>query len=312
MALPDLAVQLVEVSKYYGRKQALSSVSFSLKGGRVVFLGPNGSGKTTLMKIMAGLIVPDRGSVRIFDEPLLPGRESFRSRIGYLFDHSVHWEALTGWENAYFFARSFGMGRKESEERMSQLFERLNMTDVKDDPVSTYSYGMRRKLALIETMVHRPDILLLDEPSIGLDLSSRSALYGLLGEEAKRGSTVIISTNDINEARHIADEVLLILRGASSGVWHACRPDPGFGSEHDHRDRIGGPVNARSGQGSSEGHIGRFNRIGREALHPDTGAFRRGGGGAERGGQTSGGIEFQGTPDIGATTGTGRCLSKVH
>ena len=210
----DVLVQVADVSKRYGKKPALNAVSFDLKAGKlVVFLGPNGSGKTTLVKIVAGLIAPDQGSVTLFHEPLVPGDESFRSRIGFLFDHSAHWEALTGWENAYFFSRSLGLDRKASTERLQLLFERLGMSAVKDDPVSTYSYGMRRKLALIETMVHRPQLLLLDEPTIGLDLTSRSALYDMLGEEAMNGSTVVVSTNDINEAGHIADEVLLISEG---------------------------------------------------------------------------------------------------
>ncbi len=206
-------VSIRSVEKRYGSIRALDGVTLTVAKGEIVaLLGSNGSGKSTLLKIVAGLVPQDRGGVALF------GRETgadqgVRREIGMLFDHSAHWDALTGFENAWYFARSYGLKPDDACGRLERLFSSMALADRRDDPVFTYSYGMRRKLALIEALVHEPALLLLDEPSIGLDYQARVALTTRLREEAERGATVIFSTNDVHEAAGVADRVALFDRG---------------------------------------------------------------------------------------------------
>jgi len=204
-----MAVALRDVAKRFGSVRALDGVTLDVgKGDILGLLGPNGSGKSTLLKVIARLIPPDEGTV------LLPanGRAMMR-RTGMLFDHTAHWEALTGYENAWFFARSYGMDPAAAHDRLEDLFGLFDLRERWGDPVSSYSYGMRRKPGLIEALVHEPSLILLDEPSIGLDYRARVTLAGLLHEAARRGATIIFSTNDVNEAAGLAHRVALFDRG---------------------------------------------------------------------------------------------------
>jgi ABC-2 type transport system ATP-binding protein len=199
------------VEKRYGNIRALDNVTLTVTKGEIVaLLGSNGSGKSTLLKVVAGLTPQDRGDIVLFGRS--PDR-SVRRQIGFLFDHSAHWDALTGFENAWYFARSYGLAAGDARERLDHLFSRMALADRQDDTVSTYSYGMRRKLALIEALVHEPALLVLDEPSIGLDYQARISLTDRLREEARRGTAVLFSTNDVHEAAGIADRVALFDRG---------------------------------------------------------------------------------------------------
>jgi ABC-2 type transport system ATP-binding protein len=203
-------VVLDSVSKFYGKVKALDEVSLQVgKSEILALLGPNGSGKSTLLCLLAGLFPPDGGRVVLFGD----NRSSARRRIGVLFDHAAHWERLTGYENAWFFARSYGLSPREARPRLDDLFRWAGLWEKRDELASTYSYGMRRKLALIEALAHRPGILLLDEPSMGLDYVSRLALYTLLEQEAERGTVIILATNDVHEAALLARRVALMHRG---------------------------------------------------------------------------------------------------
>lgn len=210
------AMVLDSVWKYYGRSAALADISAEIGTGEIfILLGSNGSGKSTLLKIMAGLFPPDSGTVQIFGKAGgdSDGEQHARRSRGVLFDHSAHWDALSGYENAWFFARSYGLSSDEAKDRLEDLFRWSGLWDKRDEPASTYSYGMRRKLSLIQALAHNPRILLLDEPSMGLDYSSRLALYDLLKEERCRGTSVIIASNDIDEASTLATRVALMRQG---------------------------------------------------------------------------------------------------
>ena len=204
-----MVVALRDVTKWFGSIQALDRVTLSVGEGEIVgLLGPNGSGKSTLLKVIARLIPPDEGSV------VLPvnGR-LMMLRTGMLFDHTAHWETLTGYENAWFFARSYGMDPVTAHDRLEDLFERFDLLERWGDPVSSYSYGMRRKLCLIEALAHDPSLILLDEPSIGLDYRARVNLADLLRTAARRGAAIILSTNDVDEAAGLAHRIALLNRG---------------------------------------------------------------------------------------------------
>lgn len=201
-----MVAALRDVTKRFGSVRALDRVTLDLGEGEILgLLGPNGSGKSTLLRVIARLVPPDEGTV------LLPAFS--RAGTGVLFDHAAHWEVLTGYENARFFARSYGMDAATADDRLEDLFSLFDLRERRDDPVATYSYGMRRKLGLIEALAHEPSLILLDEPSIGLDYRARVTLAGLLHAAARRGATVVFSTNDLNEAAGLAHRVALLDRG---------------------------------------------------------------------------------------------------
>ncbi len=202
------------IVKDFGHKRALDGASIKFERGKVhVLLGRNGSGKTTLAKILAGALTADSGEVTVQGADQPADSSEFRRGVGFLFDSAPHWEDLTGWENAWFFARSYGLGPTVASARLKSLFAKLALTDVSGDRVSTYSFGMKRKLALVQALAHEPSLLVLDEPSIGLDHASRAALYDIVRARASNGASVVIATNDMNEARHVADVVSLIDEG---------------------------------------------------------------------------------------------------
>ncbi len=208
----EAVLALNELCLSFGSIAALQGVTLEAGEGEVIgLLGGNGSGKSTLLRVMAGLLVPDRGTIAWWGQGPLARRSL--SRIGVLFDHAGHWEPLTGYENARFFARAYGLAPAQARERLDALFDRFDLRERQDDPVATYSYGMRRKLGLIEALVHAPHLLLLDEPSMGIDYHARLALYTLVQETAEAGTTVVFASNDMHEATALATRVVLLRHG---------------------------------------------------------------------------------------------------
>ncbi len=209
---PGAVLALDGVSRSFGSIVALHEVTFAAGEGEIIgLLGENGSGKSTLLRVMAGLLQPDGGGGAWWGRSPLD-RKSLRE-IGVLFDHLGHWDPLTGYENAWYFARSYGLAPDGARSRLDLLFGRLGLRERQDDPVATYSFGMRRKLALIEALAHEPRILLLDEPTMGLDYHARLTLYTLLQDAAEAGVTVIFASNDMHEAAALATRVVLLQQG---------------------------------------------------------------------------------------------------
>lgn len=205
-------IALDGVSRSFGSIAALRDVTLAAGEGEIVgLLGGNGSGKSTLLRLMAGLLPPDLGSIAWWGKS--PLKQVSLRKIGVLFDHLGHWDPLTGYENAWFFARSYGLAPELARKRLDALFGRLGLRERQDDAVATYSFGMRRKLALIEALAHAPRLLLLDEPSMGIDYHARLTLYTLLQDAARAGATVIFATNDMHEAAGLAGRVALLKDG---------------------------------------------------------------------------------------------------
>ena len=193
---------------------ALKDVSLKLFTNEIhVLLGSNGSGKSTLLKLIARLLGLSKGEILFENTEWNDSAKAFKREIGVLFDHNAQWEQLTGYENAWFFASSFGLAKQEISSRLEYYFKWLNLWDKKDELVKKYSYGMRRKLTLIECLIHDPKILLLDEPSMGLDYNSRVAFYQNLKERASNGALIIVASNDVNEAAFLADKVTILSEG---------------------------------------------------------------------------------------------------
>lgn len=205
------AVEVIDLSVRYGRSEALTDINLDLREGEVLaVLGMNGSGKSTLLRAMLGLIAPANGTVLHFGES---ATVEARRRMGAVFDEPAHWDRLTGWENAYFFSRSYGMSDADARERLDRLFSWAGLANKRDKAVGTYSYGMRRKLAIVEALAHRPDVLFMDEPTMGLDHVSLLALNQALRSMASEGGSVLATTNDLAEASAVADRICVLHQG---------------------------------------------------------------------------------------------------
>ena len=200
--------------RYKSSGRGVSEVSFEVRPGEIFgLMGPNGSGKSTLLRVLSTAIAPQSGAFRIGDADGLKERQKARARIGLMVDRPTHYGDLTGWANAYFFARSYGMEEEKAENALAELFDYFGLAEYRDDRVKTYSYGMGKKLALIEAMAHGPEFLLLDEPSLGLDYTSQLAYQKKIRELSGTGVAVLVASNQVNEVEALCDQVAFLHRG---------------------------------------------------------------------------------------------------
>lgn len=181
-------------------------------------MGPNGSGKSTLLRVLSTAILPDSGSFSVGGSDGLRRRREVRAKTGLMVDRPTHYGDLTGWANAYFFARAYGMGEKEANRTLAGLFDYFDLSEYKDDKVKTYSYGMGKKLALIEALAHAPDLLLLDEPSLGLDYTSQLAYQRKVRELTEDGVAILLGSNQVDEIEALCDRVAFLHRGRMAAV----------------------------------------------------------------------------------------------
>lgn len=191
----------------------LDGVDLEVAAGEVVaVLGPNGAGKSTLLRLAAGELRPTGGQLRILGSspPLAP---ALHRRVGYAPPRPVHFEVLSGRENARFFARAAGLDRIPARERVSELFSTLSLTEASDRPAGEYSDGMRRKLLLAEVLAARPEVLLLDEALSGLDPPSAGAAGELVRRAAGEGAAVLLATQAVRDAGRLADRIVFLHRG---------------------------------------------------------------------------------------------------
>jgi ABC-2 type transport system ATP-binding protein len=206
------AEKITRLYKSSGR--GVADVSLEIRPGEVFgLMGPNGSGKSTLLRVLSTAIAPEGGTFRVCDADGVQEKRKARARMGLMVDRPTHYGDLTGWANAYFFARSYGMEKEKAENVLVELFEYFGLAEYKDDRVKTYSYGMGKKLALIETMAHGPDLLLLDEPSLGLDYTSQLAYQKKIRELSSAGVAVLVASNQVDEVEALCDRVAFIHRG---------------------------------------------------------------------------------------------------
>jgi Cu-processing system ATP-binding protein len=198
------------VDKSYGRIRALREVSFDLAPGRICALvGHNGAGKTTLIKLMLGLIRPSGGAIRVLGEDPAAGEFSARRMLGYLPENVAFNAALTGRETLSFYARL----KRLKPATGRALLDRVGLAAAADRRVGTYSKGMRQRLGLAQALLGRPRILLLDEPTTGLDPALRQTFYDILHELRDDGATVLISSHALSELEGRAEHVLIMNRG---------------------------------------------------------------------------------------------------
>ncbi len=208
----DAIVEVDElVKEFNGKVRALDGLSLAVARGWVYgLLGPNGAGKTTLVRVLATLLQPDGGSARVAGIDVRADPSGVRARIGLAGQAAAVDELLTGWENLEMVGRLYGLPRRQARKRAAEILERIRLTEAAGRQVKTYSGGMRRRLDLAASLAGRPQVLLLDEPTAGLDPASRLDLWELIGDLVGGGTTVLLTTQYLEEAERLADRIAVI------------------------------------------------------------------------------------------------------
>jgi daunorubicin resistance ABC transporter ATP-binding subunit len=210
----DAAVQVEDLAKRFGTVQALDGVDFLVPHGTVFgLLGPNGAGKTTAVRVLTTIIAPDRGRARVLGHDVVRDANAVRLLIGLAGQYAAVDANLTGRENLRLMGRLSQMPTRQIPSRVDELLQRFDLLDAADRPVRTYSGGMRRRLDVAASLVHRPPVLFLDEPTTGLDLRSRGELWDMIRELVHAGTTVLLTTQYLEEADRLAERVAVIDRG---------------------------------------------------------------------------------------------------
>lgn len=209
------AIEAEGLRKRYGRTEALKGVSFTVERGTVLgLLGPNGSGKTTSVRILTTLLNADSGIARVNGVNVLSQPDLARSQFGLAGQSVSVDELLSGHDNLILTGRLFGLNRWEVTRRAEQLLTELDLMDVGQRRVETYSGGMRRRLDLAASLVADPPVLFLDEPTTGLDPRSRQAIWSVISELVRGGTSVLLTTQYLEEADHLADRIVVIEHGS--------------------------------------------------------------------------------------------------
>ncbi|MET8542745.1 ATP-binding cassette domain-containing protein [Kitasatospora sp. NPDC004799] len=208
------AVEVHGIVKHYGATKALDGVDLTVEEGTVLgVLGPNGAGKTTLVRILSTLIRPDAGTAYVGGYDVLRQPKQLRRTIGLTGQYASVDELLSGYENLYLIGRLLDLSRREARARAAELLERFSLTEAAKRPAKTYSGGMRRRLDLAASMIGRPRVLYLDEPTTGLDPRTRNEVWDEVQRMVAEGSTVLLTTQYMEEAEQLANELTVIDRG---------------------------------------------------------------------------------------------------
>ncbi|MFE1319427.1 ATP-binding cassette domain-containing protein [Kitasatospora phosalacinea] len=216
------AVEVHGIVKHYGETKALDGVDLTVREGTVLgLLGPNGAGKTTLVRVLSTLIKPDAGSAFVGGYDVLRQPKQLRRTIGLTGQYASVDELLSGYENLYLIGRLLDLSAKDAKARAAELLERFSLTEAAKRPAKGYSGGMRRRLDLAASMIGRPKVLYLDEPTTGLDPRTRNEVWDEVQRMVGEGSTVLLTTQYMEEAEQLAHALTVIDKGrviASGGV----------------------------------------------------------------------------------------------
>ncbi|HET8575144.1 MAG TPA: ATP-binding cassette domain-containing protein [Candidatus Paceibacterota bacterium] len=212
--LSEYAVVTERVRKKFGKYEALRGVSLQVKAGSVfALLGPNGAGKTTLLRILTTLSNPDSGRVYVAGMDAVHVPEEVRRRIGLAGQYAAVDEHLTGRENLELVGRLYHLSRKESRTRAEEILQDFSLNFAENQPLKTYSGGMRRRLDLAVSLIGHPSVLFLDEPTTGLDPKSRHRLWKMIQKLSQAGTTVFLTTQQLDEADALADKIAIMDHG---------------------------------------------------------------------------------------------------
>ena len=211
-------IELEQVTKTFGNKVAVDNLSLHIERGELfAFLGPNGAGKTTTIKLLCGLLFPSAGTIRVAGFNLKDQGEQARRLISYVPDQPFLYEKLTGREILQFIADMYGMEPRHAKERMEQMIAVFSLSDFVDDLTEQYSHGMRQRTVFASALLHEPEVLIVDEPTVGLDPRSVRLLKDLLRQQTARGVTVFLSTHSLDIAQELADRIGVVGLGRLIG-----------------------------------------------------------------------------------------------
>jgi ABC-2 type transport system ATP-binding protein len=212
--MSQVMIEAIGLHKSFGQTRALAGLDFDAREGTILcVLGPNGAGKTTAVRILTTLTHPDRGSASVAGIDVLRHPDRVRARIGVAGQYAALDELLTGRENLGMIGRLYRLDAGTAKRRADDLLERFELTDAADRTVKTYSGGMRRRLDLGAALIAEPPVVFLDEPTTGLDPKGRLAMWDLIEQLAKGGTTVLMTTQYLEEADRLADDIVVIDHG---------------------------------------------------------------------------------------------------
>jgi len=207
-------IEFADVTRTYGPKTAVSGLSLAIpKGELFALLGPNGAGKTTTIKMLVGLLRPSQGAVRVCGFDMVKDPRNAHLHIGYVPDDPNLYDKLTGREFLWFIAEMFGMQQQHAMQRIGEVIDNFELADFADDLTESYSLGMKQRLVFASSLLHDPDVLVLDEPMVGLDPRSVRIVKDLLRRLTHQGMTVFMSTHTLAMAEEMADRVGIMVRG---------------------------------------------------------------------------------------------------
>lgn len=210
----ETVVDIHQLKKQFGSKAALDDVTFSIrKGSCFGLLGPNGAGKSTAMKILTGILPADGGSVRVFGLDAVRQRQAVQRQVGYVPQEITLYDKLSATDNLKFFGGLYGIKGGLLKTRMDEVLRETGLLDRANDPVKTFSGGMKRRINIACALLHQPKLLILDEPTVGIDPQSRNHIFDMIRHLRDSGVTIIYSTHYMEEVEALCNDIAIIDRG---------------------------------------------------------------------------------------------------
>ena len=207
-------IKLTNLTKRYGKFTAVNAIDLEVPKGELFgFLGPNGAGKTTTLRMIAGILRPTSGTVHVGGIDIVANPIAAKSKLGFIPDRPFIYEKLTGVEFLRFVAGLYGQTGAEVERRGRELLALFDLEEWRDELVESYSHGMRQKLIISSAFVHKPEVIVVDEPMVGLDPKAARTLKDLFREYTRRGHTIMMSTHTLEVAQTLCDRIAIIQRG---------------------------------------------------------------------------------------------------
>jgi len=213
------AIEVKNLTKYYGKFLAVDDINFTIKKGEIFgFLGPNGAGKTTTQRMLTTLLTPSEGEIHILGHNLAFDAYPAKCQIGLVPEESNVYTELTAWDNLMFTGRLYRMSKEDRTARAEELLNTFGLWEKKEVKAENFSKGMRRRLSIAMAIIHKPALLFLDEPTPGLDVQSTRTIHGLIRQLSADGTTIFLTTHQIEEANQLCDRVAIINNGKIAAI----------------------------------------------------------------------------------------------